>query len=133
MELLIRLGLGCKGSLMAPMPPTITFMTPPVVLFYRGGLALVSDNKDLIFNVQPVLMVIGLILMNGEDLFEGGSDGLVSPFPLARRCENIERSNKLKKTTEPKVIDLQAQVLTRKKSRVDFITDLKTEENNIRL
>ncbi|XP_010528463.1 PREDICTED: probable transmembrane ascorbate ferrireductase 2 [Tarenaya hassleriana] len=33
---------------------------------YRGGLALVSDNKDLIFNVHPVLMVIGLILLNGE-------------------------------------------------------------------
>ncbi|KAJ8751759.1 hypothetical protein K2173_025940 [Erythroxylum novogranatense] len=33
---------------------------------YRGGLALVSDNKDLIFNVHPVLMVIGLILTNGE-------------------------------------------------------------------
>ncbi|CAL1405422.1 unnamed protein product [Linum trigynum] len=35
-------------------------------LHYRGGLALVSDNKDLIFNVHPVLMVIGLLLMNGE-------------------------------------------------------------------
>ncbi|KAF3443919.1 hypothetical protein FNV43_RR13609 [Rhamnella rubrinervis] len=33
---------------------------------YRGGLALISDNKDLIFNVHPVLMVIGLILLNGE-------------------------------------------------------------------
>ncbi|KAF5747444.1 transmembrane ascorbate ferrireductase 2 [Tripterygium wilfordii] len=33
---------------------------------YRGGLALISDNKDLIFNVHPVLMVIGLILINGE-------------------------------------------------------------------
>ncbi|KAG6779200.1 hypothetical protein POTOM_015571 [Populus tomentosa] len=33
---------------------------------YRGGLALVSDNKDLIFNVHPVLMVIGLVLLNGE-------------------------------------------------------------------
>ncbi|KAG2307485.1 hypothetical protein Bca4012_083498 [Brassica carinata] len=33
---------------------------------YRGGLALSSDNKDLIFNVHPVLMVIGLILFNGE-------------------------------------------------------------------
>lgn len=33
---------------------------------YRGGLALVSTNKDLIFNVHPVLMVIGLVLLNGE-------------------------------------------------------------------
>ncbi|KAG6656689.1 hypothetical protein I3843_04G037400 [Carya illinoinensis] len=35
-------------------------------LHYRGGLALISDNKDLIFNVHPVLMVIGLLLLNGE-------------------------------------------------------------------
>ncbi|KDO58930.1 hypothetical protein CISIN_1g0268682mg, partial [Citrus sinensis] len=33
---------------------------------YRGGLSLASDNKDLIFNVHPVLMVIGLVLLNGE-------------------------------------------------------------------
>ncbi|KAL4308207.1 hypothetical protein GQ457_01G036750 [Hibiscus cannabinus] len=33
---------------------------------YRGGLALISDNKDLIFNVHPVLMVIGLVLLSGE-------------------------------------------------------------------
>ncbi|KAL3376436.1 hypothetical protein AABB24_003057 [Solanum stoloniferum] len=33
---------------------------------YRGGLALISDNKALIFNVHPVLMVIGLVLLNGE-------------------------------------------------------------------
>lgn len=35
-------------------------------LHYRGGLALISDNKDLIFNVHPVLMVISLVLLNGE-------------------------------------------------------------------
>ncbi|WOG93180.1 hypothetical protein DCAR_0312461 [Daucus carota subsp. sativus] len=35
-------------------------------LHFRGGLALVSDNKDLIFNVHPVLMVISLVLLNGE-------------------------------------------------------------------
>ncbi|KAL3636515.1 hypothetical protein CASFOL_018814 [Castilleja foliolosa] len=33
---------------------------------YRGGLALVSEDKSLIFNVHPVLMVIGLVLLNGE-------------------------------------------------------------------
>lgn len=33
---------------------------------YRGGMALVSDNKILIFNVHPVLMVIGLVVLNGE-------------------------------------------------------------------
>ncbi|XP_047314809.1 transmembrane ascorbate ferrireductase 2 [Impatiens glandulifera] len=33
---------------------------------YRGGLALIAENKDLIFNVHPVLMVIGLVLINGE-------------------------------------------------------------------
>ncbi|KAK4426302.1 putative transmembrane ascorbate ferrireductase 2 [Sesamum alatum] len=32
---------------------------------YRGGLALVSENKSLIFNVHPVLMVIG-VLLSGE-------------------------------------------------------------------
>ncbi|GAB4827430.1 hypothetical protein Ancab_034315 [Ancistrocladus abbreviatus] len=35
-------------------------------LHFRGGLALISDNKDLIFNVHPVFMVISLILLNGE-------------------------------------------------------------------
>lgn len=35
-------------------------------LHFRGGMSLISDNKDLIFNVHPVLMVIGFILLNGE-------------------------------------------------------------------
>ncbi|XP_021760030.1 probable transmembrane ascorbate ferrireductase 2 [Chenopodium quinoa] len=35
-------------------------------LHYRGGLALISDNKAQIFNVHPVLMVISLVLLNGE-------------------------------------------------------------------
>ncbi|KAK9105601.1 hypothetical protein Scep_022445 [Stephania cephalantha] len=33
---------------------------------YRGGLAIINENKDLIFNVHPVLMVLGLILVNSE-------------------------------------------------------------------
>ncbi|KAG9450076.1 hypothetical protein H6P81_010041 [Aristolochia fimbriata] len=35
-------------------------------LHFRGGMSLVSDNTDLIFNVHPVLMLIGLIFLNGE-------------------------------------------------------------------
>ncbi|KAL0350567.1 UNVERIFIED_CONTAM: putative transmembrane ascorbate ferrireductase 2 [Sesamum radiatum] len=38
---------------------------------YRGGLALISENKDLIFNVHPVLMVVGLVILNGEGPFTG--------------------------------------------------------------
>lgn len=33
---------------------------------FRGGLALVSEDRSLIFNVHPVLMVIGLLVLNGE-------------------------------------------------------------------
>ncbi|CAK9143860.1 unnamed protein product [Ilex paraguariensis] len=35
-------------------------------MHYRGGLALISDEKTRIFNVHPVLMVTGLVLLNGE-------------------------------------------------------------------
>ncbi|XVF20582.1 hypothetical protein REPUB_Repub12eG0013000 [Reevesia pubescens] len=44
----------------------ITALVLTWTLHYRGGLALISDNKDLIFNVHPVLMVIGLVILNGE-------------------------------------------------------------------
>ncbi|GAA0149461.1 reductase [Lithospermum erythrorhizon] len=35
---------------------------------YRGGLAISSDKKALIFNVHPVLAVIGFLLLNGEGI-----------------------------------------------------------------
>ncbi|KAK4834345.1 hypothetical protein QYF36_021105 [Acer negundo] len=44
----------------------ITALVLTWTVHYRGGLALISDNKDQIFNVHPVLMVIGLVLLNGE-------------------------------------------------------------------
>ncbi|KAK4477516.1 hypothetical protein RD792_005643 [Penstemon davidsonii] len=47
---------------------TVALLVLVWTVHYRGGLALVSDQKDLIFNVHPVLMVIGLVLLNGEDL-----------------------------------------------------------------
>ncbi|KAJ3680359.1 hypothetical protein LUZ60_016637 [Juncus effusus] len=33
---------------------------------FRGGLALNSDNKNLIFNLHPVLMLIGYIILGSE-------------------------------------------------------------------
>ncbi|KAJ6960404.1 hypothetical protein NC653_038438 [Populus alba x Populus x berolinensis] len=44
----------------------VTALVLTWTVHYRGGLALVSANKDLIFNAHPVLMVIGLVLVNGE-------------------------------------------------------------------
>ncbi|XP_061364364.1 transmembrane ascorbate ferrireductase 2 [Gastrolobium bilobum] len=46
----------------------VTVLLLTWALHFRGGLALISDNKDLIFNVHPVLMVMGLVLINGEGM-----------------------------------------------------------------
>ncbi|KAI4347538.1 hypothetical protein L6164_008345 [Bauhinia variegata] len=35
-------------------------------IHFRGGLAWESSNKNLIFNIHPVLMLIGLIIIGGE-------------------------------------------------------------------
>ncbi|GJW88385.1 transmembrane ascorbate ferrireductase 1, partial [Tanacetum coccineum] len=41
-------------------------------IYFRGGLAWSSStNKNLIFNVHPVLMLIGLVIMGGEALVLG--------------------------------------------------------------
>ncbi|KAL2928231.1 putative transmembrane ascorbate ferrireductase 2 [Bienertia sinuspersici] len=45
---------------------TIAALVLTWTVHYRGGLALISDNKDLIFNIHPVLMVLSLVLLNGE-------------------------------------------------------------------
>ncbi|OVA03863.1 Cytochrome b561 [Macleaya cordata] len=38
------------------------------ILHFRGGLALKSETKQKIFNVHPVLMVIGFIIVGGEGI-----------------------------------------------------------------
>ncbi|XP_021296285.1 transmembrane ascorbate ferrireductase 1 [Herrania umbratica] len=35
-------------------------------IYFRGGLAWASSNKNLIFNLHPVLMLIGFIIVGGE-------------------------------------------------------------------
>ncbi|GAV81262.1 Cytochrom_B561 domain-containing protein [Cephalotus follicularis] len=38
------------------------------VTHFRGGLAWEATNKSLIFNIHPVLMLIGLIIIGGEGI-----------------------------------------------------------------
>ncbi|KAF3432996.1 hypothetical protein FNV43_RR24098 [Rhamnella rubrinervis] len=35
-------------------------------IHFRGGLAWDSENKNLIFNIHPVLMLVGFIILGGE-------------------------------------------------------------------
>ncbi|KAK6250573.1 hypothetical protein SCA6_004578 [Theobroma cacao] len=35
-------------------------------IYFRGGLAWASSNKNLIFNLHPVLMLIGFIILGGQ-------------------------------------------------------------------
>ncbi|KAM0953112.1 putative ascorbate ferrireductase (transmembrane) [Dioscorea sansibarensis] len=37
-------------------------------LHYRGGVAIHTDNKDLIINAHPVIMVLGFIIVAGEGI-----------------------------------------------------------------
>ncbi|KAK9700156.1 hypothetical protein RND81_08G220400 [Saponaria officinalis] len=57
---------------------------------YRGGLAIISDNKDLIFNVHPVLMVLSLVLLNGEAMLAyktvPGTKGFKKLIHLVLQC-----------------------------------------------
>ncbi|KAH7686150.1 Ascorbate ferrireductase (transmembrane) protein [Dioscorea alata] len=52
-------------------------------LHFRGGMSLASENKDLIFNVHPVLMVIGFILLNGEGILAYKTIGGTKNFKKA--------------------------------------------------
>ncbi|EYU25091.1 hypothetical protein ABFS82_06G034200 [Erythranthe guttata] len=46
---------------------------------FRGGLAWESTNKNLIFNLHPVLMLIGLIIIGGEAIISYKSLPLKKP------------------------------------------------------
>ncbi|EHA8587162.1 ascorbate-specific transmembrane electron transporter 2 [Cocos nucifera] len=52
-------------------------------IHFRGGLAFESTNKNLIFNVHPVLMTIGFIIMGSEALMS------YKAFPGSREVHKI--------------------------------------------
>ncbi|KAK6936860.1 Cytochrome b561/ferric reductase transmembrane [Dillenia turbinata] len=49
-------GLGLAGAVMVLV----------WCIYYLGGLAFESTNKNLIFNIHPVLMLIGLVIIGGQ-------------------------------------------------------------------
>lgn len=46
---------------------------------YRGGLAWEAENKNLIFNLHPVLMLIGFVILGGEAIISYKSLPLEKP------------------------------------------------------
>lgn len=50
-------------------------------IHFRGGLAWEADNKNLIFNIHPVLMLIGFIIIGGEAIMSYKS------FPLEKQVK----------------------------------------------
>ncbi|XP_047265307.1 transmembrane ascorbate ferrireductase 1 isoform X2 [Capsicum annuum] len=50
-------------------------------IHFRGGLAWEAENKNLIFNIHPVLMLIGFIILGGEAIMSYKS------FPLEKQVK----------------------------------------------
>lgn len=45
---------------------TVTVLLFAWTFYFRGGIAIISDNKPLVFNNHPLLTVVSLVLLNGE-------------------------------------------------------------------
>lgn len=52
-------------------------------IHFMGGLAWEADNKNLIFNIHPVLMLIGFIILGGEAIMSYKS------FPLEKQVKKV--------------------------------------------
>lgn len=63
-------GLGVKATPFTYAAHALAAVAAALVLVwcvhFRGGLALEAQNKNLIFNVHPVLMLIGYIILGSE-------------------------------------------------------------------
>ncbi|XP_058075896.1 probable ascorbate-specific transmembrane electron transporter 1 [Magnolia sinica] len=52
-------------------------------IHFRGGLAFASTNKSLIFNIHPVLMLIGFIILGGEAIIS------YKAFPFPKEVKKL--------------------------------------------
>ncbi|KAK7364328.1 hypothetical protein VNO80_12892 [Phaseolus coccineus] len=52
-------------------------------IHFRGGLSFNSSNKSLIFNIHPVLMLIGIIIIGGEAIISYKS------LPLKKKSKKL--------------------------------------------
>ncbi|KAF3322388.1 putative ascorbate-specific transmembrane electron transporter 1 [Carex littledalei] len=63
-------GLGVKAAPFTYVSHVLAVVSAVLVLVwcihFRGGLAFESSNKNLIFNLHPVLMLIGFIILGSE-------------------------------------------------------------------
>ncbi|XP_038993688.1 transmembrane ascorbate ferrireductase 1-like [Hibiscus syriacus] len=64
------MAIGVKALHLAFVPHALAIAGAVMVLVwsihFRGGLAWESSNKNLIFNIHPVLMLIGFIIIGGQ-------------------------------------------------------------------
>ncbi|XP_043704978.1 probable ascorbate-specific transmembrane electron transporter 1 [Telopea speciosissima] len=59
------------------------FMVLVWCIHFRGGLAFESTNKSLIFNIHPVLMLIGIIILGGEAIIS------YKAIPLSKEVKKV--------------------------------------------
>ncbi|XP_043710212.1 probable ascorbate-specific transmembrane electron transporter 1 [Telopea speciosissima] len=59
------------------------FMVLVWCIHFRGGLAFESTNKSLIFNIHPVLMLIGFIILGGEAIIS------YKAIPLSKEVKKV--------------------------------------------
>ncbi|KAM3242498.1 hypothetical protein ACQJBY_054882 [Aegilops geniculata] len=64
------MGLGVRAAPFTYVAHALAVAAAAMVLYwcihFRGGLAFEADNKNLIFNVHPVLMLIGFIILGSK-------------------------------------------------------------------
>ncbi|XWS50529.1 hypothetical protein CRYUN_Cryun12cG0094600 [Craigia yunnanensis] len=81
------MAIGVKALHLTIVPHVLAIAGAVMVLvwciYYRGGLAWESSNKSLIFNIHPVLMLIGFIFLGGEAIMSYKS------LPLRKEVKKV--------------------------------------------